>query len=137
MSHDVDSVPLLAGLPAEELKAILDTASMSWHLPGTKLAESGEHAYKFFAVLNGSVDVVINGTTVATEGIGAIVGEMALIEDERRNADLVAGADLQILSIMSWDFRRLIETCPVFAAAMDQLIAERQAERAAREAAAD
>lgn len=133
MSTDISTIPLLTSLPAEEQEAILAKASTSWHLPGTKLAEAGEHAYKFFAVLHGSVDVVVHGVTVATEGVGGIIGEMALVEDDRRNADLVAGPDLQILSIMSWDFRNLLESCPAFSAAMDDLIEQRKAERAARE----
>ncbi len=132
MSTDISNIPLLTSLPADEQDAILAKASTSWHLPGAKLAEAGEHAYKFFAVLNGSVDVVVGGAVVATEGVGGIVGEMALVEDDRRNADLVAGPDLQILSIMSWDFRSLLESCPAFAAAMDGLIEQRTAERAAR-----
>ncbi len=132
MSVDLSTVPMLAALPTAEQDAILAKASTAWHLPGTKLAEAGEHAYKFFAILNGSVDVVIDGATVTTEGVGGIVGEMALVGDDRRNADLVAGPDLQIMSIMSWDFRQLRDSCPEFAGAMDALIDRRTAERAAR-----
>ena len=51
--------------------------------PGDTLVEQGEPGSELFLLLDGVLDVVIDGETVAQMGPGAIVGERAALDGER------------------------------------------------------
>ena len=51
--------------------------------PGETLVEQGEPGFELFLLLDGVLDVEVDGETVAQVGPGAIVGERAVLEAER------------------------------------------------------
>lgn len=57
---------------------------------GETLVEQGEPGSEMFLLLDGSLDVEIDGETIAQVGSGAVVGELALLGDGRRQATLRA-----------------------------------------------
>ena len=58
--------------------------------PGEALVEQGEQGRELFLLLDGVLDVVVDGEVVAQVGPGAILGERALLEEGVRTATLRA-----------------------------------------------
>ncbi|MFA9564730.1 MAG: cyclic nucleotide-binding domain-containing protein, partial [Acidimicrobiales bacterium] len=85
-------------------------------LPYTMLAKSGEFGYRFFAVLEGTASVQVGGKEIAVLGAGDFFGEMALLEEERRTADVRATSRMKLLTMMIWDFNSMMEDFPAIAA---------------------
>lgn len=123
--EDLQGVPLFASLPAEELTIVAENLSRTWVQKGKHIAKEGDFAYKVCAVLSGTATVERNGEMVAELAAGDVFGEMALPDDQRRNADVIAGDDLFLAVMLSWDFRSAMDSCPVFKSKIDDLIASR------------
>ena len=60
------------------------------------LVRQGECGDEMFLLLDGSLDVEIDGETVARLGSGAVVGELALLGDGRRQATLRAAVPARV-----------------------------------------
>lgn len=60
---------------------------------GAVLIKQGEKTDDVFLVLNGTVEVVVDGQVVATIGAGELVGEMALLDGSPRSATVRVPAD--------------------------------------------
>jgi hypothetical protein len=58
--------------------------------PGETLVKQGESGRDMFLLLDGHLDVEIDGETVARVGAGAVLGELAVLGDGRRQATLRA-----------------------------------------------
>ena len=57
---------------------------------GAALTEQGEAADSIFVLLDGVIQVVVDGDEVASLGPGALIGERAVLEGGRRTATLIA-----------------------------------------------
>lgn len=123
--EDLQGVPLFSALPEGELATVAANLSRTWVQKGKHVAKEGDFAYKLCAVLSGTASVERDGERIAELSEGDVFGEMALPEDQRRNADVIAGDDLFLAVMLSWDFRSAMETCPVFKSKIDELIASR------------
>jgi CRP/FNR family cyclic AMP-dependent transcriptional regulator len=93
---------------------------------GGHVVKAGDFAYRFFVILAGSAAVSRDGSAVAGLNKGDIFGEMALVEDTRRNADVVATTPMTLLALMSWDFRDALSRFPQFRQMVEQVMAERE-----------
>jgi hypothetical protein len=58
--------------------------------PGTVLTEQGAPGESLYLVLDGVVDIAVDGKTVGEVGPGAVLGERAVLETGRRTATLTA-----------------------------------------------
>jgi CRP-like cAMP-binding protein len=93
---------------------------------GGHIVKAGDFAYRFFVILAGTAAVSRDGSAVAGLGEGDIFGEMALVEDTRRNADVVATTPMTMLALMSWDFRQALAQFPEFRQRVERVMAERE-----------
>ena len=93
---------------------------------GGHIVKAGDFAYRFFVILAGSAAVSRDGSAVAGLAKGDIFGEMALVDDTPRNADVVATTPMTLLALMSWDFREALARFPEFKQRVEQVMAERE-----------
>ena len=70
----------------------------------------GSRALKI-VILDGTARATTRGRHIADFAQADMVGEMALVTDEPRSADVVADTNVRALSLSSDDFHRLAGSC--------------------------
>jgi CRP-like cAMP-binding protein len=66
---------------------------------GEALVEQGQEGRDLFLLLDGVVDVEVDGEEVAEVGPGALLGEMALLEGGRRTASVYATTPVRVVVV--------------------------------------
>ncbi|MDH3500031.1 MAG: cyclic nucleotide-binding domain-containing protein [Acidimicrobiia bacterium] len=121
---------LLSNLTDEDLDSLLALANERTFEAGAPLVQAGStDSLGMWVIIEGSVDVSRNGQHLATLGPGEHVGEMALVTDIRRSADVTATTPLRTLQLTRWDLRGLVADHPDIALAIMDAMAARLAEQ--------
>jgi CRP/FNR family transcriptional regulator, cyclic AMP receptor protein len=115
------------GLSDEELDHSAELFEEIELLAGSSLIKEGDFSYRFFVVLDGEVDVTHDFDPVRRLGPGEICGEIGLLTGQRRTARVVAHTRCRLASLMTWDFRTLMEQAPAAARQIEAIAAERLA----------
>jgi CRP-like cAMP-binding protein len=105
-------IPFFAGWTKDELAHVDRVADWVDYQPLEHLIKQGTTGYEFMVILEGQVDVIIDGHVVATLGAGDHVGEMALLDGAPRNASVVAKSPVRALLVGSREFRALVDQVP-------------------------
>jgi len=92
---------------------------------GRLIFEKGQPGDRAYAVVDGQVDIVIDGRTVDTAQPGSIIGEMALIDSAPRSASAVAMTPVKLVPIDERRFLFLVQQTPYFAIQMMQIMSDR------------
>lgn len=90
--------------------------------PVFREGEPGEH---MFAVVSGSVDIMIHGKIMETVEAGGVFGEMALVEDQPRVATTIARTNAALVRIDRKRFLFLVQQTPFFSIQLMAIMAER------------
>jgi CRP-like cAMP-binding protein len=82
---------LFAGFNEEQLEMVPKVGRQRDFAPGDKIVEEGASgARSLWLVLEGEVDIVVGGEVLRSQGPGTHFGELALLTDAPRSADVVA-----------------------------------------------
>ncbi|HUO49713.1 MAG TPA: cytochrome P450 [Acidimicrobiales bacterium] len=114
---------LFAGCAPDDLGSLAEAIVGEQRLAeGEVLCREGEQADRWWIVADGTAEITIEGLYVATVGPGESVGELALLDQEPRNATVTASSDLQVHEV---DGKRFLETLraspPLMVALLRQL----------------
>jgi CRP-like cAMP-binding protein len=89
-------------------------------LPNAVVFNKGDHGDAMFLVLEGEVRarVMVGGreSTLATMTVGECFGELAVIDESPRSADVVANRESVLLKISAGALKRLFQEAPALAA---------------------
>ena len=116
-------VPLFEGLTNKELREVSSLAARMNLRAGRELTRQGSIGHEFLIVLEGSVDVLIDGVVVASPASGQCYGEIALLDDRPRTATVVARTDVTVDIIGRREFTDMLERQPQIAARLRDAIA--------------
>ena len=105
-------VPLFSELEKKELEVIAATGKKVGFEPGQRIITRGERGLGFLLVLEGKAEVQKGGKRVAIIGPGGFFGEMTVIDDKPRSADVVAVEPTECLGIASWSFLPILRNHP-------------------------
>ena len=113
-------IKIFADMDERQLESFLQYMEVL-KLPANALVfTKGEHGDAMFLVLQGEVRarVMLGGrvSTLATIGVGECFGELAVIDESPRSADVVANTDCIVLKISSSALKRLFQEAPALAA---------------------
>ena len=97
--------------------------------PGDLIFRKGEKGNTMFVVASGEVEITVDGKVVDRLTKGDLFGEMALIDNQPRSADAVAGNDCSIITIDEKSFLFMTDHTPRFALQVMRLVAARLRER--------
>jgi len=92
---------------------------------GQVLFKEGERGNFMYVLMSGTAEIILRNKVVETAVAGAIVGEMAIIDDSVRSATVVAKSDCKFLPIERERFNFLVQKKPEFALHVMRAMAER------------
>ena len=104
--------------------AALEPRSIS---PDQPIITSGEVGSEMYFLVEGEVDVMVHGTHVTTLGPGSWFGEMALLSNELRNADVVAssGSHAELFALSKAALQQAVQQYPQLAKKLEQEMSAR------------
>jgi len=111
----IKAMQVFSRLPDKEVAALAKAGREVEHPAGGVIMKQGDRGVGFHIILEGSVDVFVGESTVATLSAGDYFGEIGLIDEQPRTATVVAATDLKALVIMSWAFRPMLDKHPALA----------------------
>ena len=89
--------------------------NMKEYPAGTALFKEGDAAEGLYVIVDGEVDILVEGNKVDTLVPGAIVGEMALLNNAPRSATAVAKTTCKAVPVGERQFLFMIQETPNFA----------------------
>lgn len=111
-AEQLADVPLFEGFEP----AALDTIRQSSHFigahPGLHIIRKDDAGFDLYVILSGSAEVVRDGDVVAELGKGDVFGELAVLGNIHRNADVVARTVMSLLTLTTGEFRRVVAAYP-------------------------
>ena len=126
-AHELEGIPLFGDLTKKERERIARWADEVDVPAGYHLLVEGRFPHEFFVVLDGTVDVEKSGEHVAELGPGAFLGEIALIEDDRRTATVVARTPVHAMVMGPREFDEMRQEMPGVADRLERTAKERLA----------
>lgn len=122
----IGKVPLFAGLEPERLRRIERLLRPRLYFPGEHVVRQGERGDRVYFISSGVVEVRVPGLDPPIRlGSGDFFGEIALLRDQRRNADVVAIVYCQLLELDKRDFQRLYQKDAVLKGHIDEAMSRR------------
>lgn len=92
---------------------------------GQVVFKQGDDAEFMYVVVEGTVDIIVNGVPVSTAEPGDAFGEMALIDRSKRSGSAVAKTDSRIVPLDRRRFLFMVTETPNFALQLMGALAER------------
>jgi len=114
----LSSVPFFASLDDKRRKALVNDGKELSYKAGDIIVGEGASGVGFYLVLDGKVEVRKGGRVIASLGKGEFFGEMSLIDDQPRSADVIAVAQTRCWALSSWAFNALVKANPDIALVM-------------------
>jgi CRP-like cAMP-binding protein/GNAT superfamily N-acetyltransferase len=96
---------------------------------GGRLIRQDEAGDRLFIVVSGAMQARVGQKEVGRVGPGEMVGEMALLGDQPRSADVIALKDAEVVEILRTDLARLVERRPRLGAVVMRNLAADLAEK--------
>ena len=122
-------MPLFAEIEPAKLKLLAFMSERVGFDDGKLLCRQGDPADAAYLIIEGEVDVVLEGPaaplTVATLGKNEIVAEVAILCDVPRNATLRAKGRVVALRISKDPFMRMVREFPTMAVSIMRDLAQR------------
>ena len=130
LTHD-RRAELLAGcalfstVGENELAALAERATEVDYASGAVIVRHGEIGTGFFVVIEGRVRVVQDGKVVTHLGPGEFFGELSVLDQLPRIAQVAADEPTRCLALASWDFERVLRDNPELSLAILRGLARR------------
>jgi CRP-like cAMP-binding protein len=118
-------VELFRGVADDGLAAIAAKVTEVTYEAGRIIVRQGEVGTGFFLIASGRARVVRDGTTLARLGPGQFFGELSLLDQRPRIAQVVADEPTRCLALASWDFEAILAAQPGVALAVLRGVAGR------------
>lgn len=119
-------IPVFADLDEGELSHIASLAAEVSVPEGKELVREGDYSYDVLAIEEGTATVERAGVRIADLGPGDVIGEMGVLERSQRNATVVATSPMLLVTLTSWDIRRLRKSAPAAVEHLRAVVKERR-----------
>jgi hypothetical protein len=125
------SLSIFAPLGVPEIESLARSLEHVEVEPRTAVIRTGDRGDRFYAIAEGTVEVRREGKPVGTLTRGDGFGEIALLRDVPRTADVVALTRTLLYALAKPDFVSAVTGHPAAAAESDRLVRERLPAKAA------
>lgn len=120
-------VSLFAGVSAKDIGKLGQTLTPKLFLPGESVLRAGETGDRMYFIASGSVEVKVAPEPVRL-GPGDFFGEIALLTDNPRNADVISAGYTNLLVLWRRDFETLLRGNPGLREAIEKAAQQRTAQ---------
>lgn len=114
------------GLSRKQRRLLASRADELEVSPGKMLCSKGETAHQFFVIEDGTAKVMRDGQYLDELGPGDFFGEMGLLDNAPRNADVVAKTPLKLMVLSGRALRDLEREAPGFARRLSRSVEQRR-----------
>lgn len=119
----LQAIPLFRHLGEGELGALAALLRERVFAKGTVIVTQGDPGDTLFLIADGQVKVAVSGedgreVILSVLSAGGFFGDMALLDDEPRSANVIAMTDASLWQLRRDDFRARLRTSPELAVAM-------------------
>jgi CRP-like cAMP-binding protein len=121
----IRNAPLFAQLSKRDVKQLAAALHETRFAPGTVIMERGKPGVGFFLIAEGSATVSAGGKTLQVLKPGDHFGEVALIDEGPRTAEVTADSELTCYALAAWQFRPFVRDHPDVAWALMQSLVRR------------
>jgi MFS family permease len=98
------SIPIFAPLPGTPLEHLAGRLVPLRIEPGTVIVRQGDSGDRFYVIVEGEVEVSVDGASVSELGPGGYFGEIALMRDMPRTATAIARTPVVLYALERDDF---------------------------------
>ena len=105
-------IPIFADVPDEDLSVITTFATSEEVPEGKTIVREGDFANQFMAIEDGNAKVTRNGQEIGELGPCDVIGEVGLIEKEKRTASVEATSRVRLIKIDHWELARMKKKLP-------------------------
>lgn len=113
-------IKVFAEMDEPQLASFLQYMEVLKLLPNATVFNKGDHGDAMFLVLQGEVRAraMVGGreSTLSTMGVGECFGELAVLDEGPRSADVIANVESVLLKISAAALKRLFQEAPALAA---------------------
>ena len=113
-------IKILAAMEEKQLASFLQYMEIVKLLPGAVIFHKGDHGDAMFMVLEGEVRAraLVGGqeSTLATFGVGECFGELAILDESPRSAEVIVNTEAVLLKISAVSLKKLFQEAPALAA---------------------
>jgi CRP-like cAMP-binding protein len=119
------SVPLFSGLKKRQLGVAVKLAHDISFKPGQTIVKEGDLGIGFYVILDGKAEVRRSAKVLSEIGPGGFFGEMAVLDNRPRSADVVAVVPTRCAAFTAWSFEALVSLRPEIPATIMTELAKR------------
>jgi CRP-like cAMP-binding protein len=111
-------VELFAGLEKKDLQLLAGACRERTYSAGSKLIKQGDIGVGLYVITDGTVHITKETDPdkaeldLGTVGPGNVLGEMSLLDDLPRSANVTAVSDVTALLLPVWEFRTTLRNHP-------------------------
>jgi CRP/FNR family cyclic AMP-dependent transcriptional regulator len=111
-------VDLFAGLEKKDLQQLAGACRERTYSAGSILMKQGDTGVGLYVITNGTVHITKETDPdkpeldLGTVGQGNVLGEMSLLDDLPRSANVIAVSDVTALLLPAWEFRTTLRNHP-------------------------
>lgn len=127
LAEMLGKVPIFAGFKGQDIAKLAERLTPELFVPNERVIKAGDRGDRMYFIASGTVDVLVAPSPVRLKG-GDFFGEMALLTDNPRNADVVSAGYTSMLVLKRKDFDGLLRTDPNLKQAIERVAQERLAQ---------
>jgi hypothetical protein len=110
----ISSIPIFNGCSSECLKDVSIHLEQIYSSPGDMIIKIGDIGEEMFIIAHGNVDIILNGgDRVATLHDGQIFGEIALLKETTRTANVQSQDYCDLFKLTKKSFNDIVERYPM------------------------
>ncbi len=129
MIKSLSTIKFLHLMPPEEMSRLMQLVKTRRYKSGDSIITQGNDGRELFFIIKGKVEVIRDSgdgpKTVAEMGPGDTFGEIALISECKRTADVIASGDVEVYVLEKNDYESLVKNSLALQDASVEIITER------------
>jgi monovalent cation:H+ antiporter, CPA1 family len=131
LTEMLGKVSIFAGLKEDQIERLAQMLTPELFTPGEAIIRAGDQGDRMYFIASGTVDVLVTPDPVRLK-TGDFFGEMALVNDKPRSADVVSAGYANMLVLKRRDFDALLSAHPGLRGKIEEMAHKREAQNTGR-----